>query len=468
MATTVLPLQPDSFTATRTAAWRFGQFVFFLFALGVHAAAAVALRSHPILAGLHAAVVAAIGLWAAVRWAPASIAIVAAYVAGAEVLWRMVAAPTPWELGKYLISAIFAISLVRLGRSARWRLLPIVYLLAVLPSIFVVLGDAQIPTTRVIRMASFNLSGPLAVGMSAWFLSHVRVTPEVLRRISLAFITPVIAIAVITLVSTYTATDLSFSDESNLVTSGGYGPNQVSSVLAAGAFLAVVVLLVVRLDLPQRLLWFGVMLLLATQSAMTFSRGGLYSAVGGILLGTPYLLRNPGTRRRLGFVIFAAVLIGGVAILPRLQALTTGALTERYSDAEPTNRQGLVKDDLRLWGDHLLLGVGPGNAKELREIVHGSGHTEFTRLLAEHGLLGLVALLSMVAMSVSAAQRGRSSIDRGVAVALLGDSMISMAHAALRISLFGFLFGFAAADFQLTTDPERAQFEGDVEDDFAS
>ena len=59
--------------------------------------------------------------------------------------------------------------------------------------------------------------------------------------------------------------------------------------------------------------------------------------------------------------------------------------------------------DLDIFYDNLFIGVGPGQANILRE-KYGFGkkvaaHTEFSRMLAEHGILGLISLLILIGVS---------------------------------------------------------------------
>ena len=88
-------------------------------------------------------------------------------------------------------------------------------------------------------------------------------------------------------------------------------------------------------------------------------------------------------------------------------SVTEGAISQRYGISGGTYGQRMVLDlsgraeiykiDLAIFQDYLLSGVGPGNATQLRHIYgYGkiiSAHTEFSRMLAEHGLLGLFSLL---------------------------------------------------------------------------
>jgi len=399
------------------------------------------------LAGVHALIVFGVGIWAATRKPPVVVACVAAYIAGSEVLWRLMQAPVPYEIGKYSIVTLFGISLLRMGRRAKWQSLALVYFLLLLPSILVPLGDSQLGLDNIRMRVSFNLSGPLALSMSVLFLSQVTLTPSNFRRILVAYIGPSIALAVATLIATYTAKDLVFTGESNTITSGGFGPNQVSATLGIAAMFALLLAIDKKSTMWNKIVAAGSVLLLATQSAMTFSRGGLYVAALALLLGAPFLLSDRRMRRAFFGVCAVSGVAMAVAIIPRLQQFTGGALETRFSDSNPTNRGELIRDDLRIWFDHPILGVGPGGVKGHRDEVGGSGHTEYSRLLAEHGVFGFAALMTLCVMALQVLVKREDRVSHGLRITLLVASGLSMSTAAMRIALFALMFGLAHAHF---------------------
>jgi O-antigen ligase len=423
-----------------------------------HAALGMAIYSVPEIAGFHAVIVFGVGLHAVARKTPVTVTCVAAYIAGTEVLWRMVEAPLFYEIGKYSVCVLFALALLRMGSRARWRLLPLVYFLILLPSALLVLENARLGTHDVRKLLSFNFSGPLALCMSVWFLSQLKLTDSDLRRILLAFIAPSIAVASATLLATYSAQDLVFTSESNLATSGGFGPNQVAQTLGIAAMLSFLSAIDRTIPLRVRAVYAAAVVLLAMQSAMTFSRGGLYTAALALIAGAPFFLS--ARRMRQGFVAMCAFAIAAAAVvvIPHLQTFTSGALRARFSDTDPTSRIALIRDDLRLWAQHPVLGVGPGAAKEHRETVRGSAHTEYTRNLAEHGVFGLISLLALAAMFVQALLAPGDRATRGLRVALLAASALSMTTAAMRIAAYPFMFGLAHAR-QQTLGRERSGLE---------
>lgn len=415
--------------------------------LAMHASLALLMRDHPALAKVHAFATLAVGLWGALRWPLARVACVAGYIMGAEVLWRMSSAPIPWEFAKYSIVLVFVVALLRNARNTRWGPLPLLYFVLLTPSIFLVGADHTISTRNALQMVSFNLSGPLALCVSVWFFSHVSLDDTELRRLIIALLCPIAGIGAIALVSTYSASDLTFTDESNLVTSGGFGPNQVSAVFGLGVLGSLLVVVDEKVRGSTRVLLLALALLLGAQSAMTFSRGGLYTVGGAIAASGIFLLRDNRTRRAVLFGSpFLAVLVAAV-LIPRMESLTGGALADRFSDFNPTHRQEIALEDFRIWRENPLLGVGPGMAKRLRQTQFRVAHTEYTRMLSEHGALGVLAILCLLAIAFLS-QRGQRYIrGRGLAIAFSMWSLLAMLHIGMRIAAVGVVFGIAAARF---------------------
>jgi O-antigen ligase len=249
-----------------------------------------------------------------------------------------------------------------------------------------------------------------------------------------------VGVAAIALYGISTAIDLTFSKNSSLATSGGFGPNQVSAALGLGALLALLVILVRKVDLRTRFLVLVAMLYLAVQSALTFSRGGLYNAVGAALFASVYFMRDAQTRARMLMVVPILLLLVNYAVLPQLDNLTEGALSERFKSVDTTNRAEILLAQLDVWREHPFFGVGPGQARSFAGAV---AHTEMSRLVAEHGLFGLVALILLLLGGARNLRRARTGSARAVVAASIGWSLLFMLNAGMRLSAPSLLFGLS-------------------------
>jgi len=427
---------------TRAHSPVFGIFAFF----AAHVPLALLMKQFAAVGVLHAFATLAVGLWfTTFKSRPERVAYIAAYITGAEVLWRMTQVPVFWEFGKYAVAALLIVSMV-VRRNLKAPILPLVYFTLLLPSVALTTSSMDFQEAR--NDLSFNLSGPFALMISAWFFSQIELSREKILRLFLVFIGPVVGIVSIAAFSTLTAQELRFGG-SNFVTSGGFGPNQVSAVLGLGALAAYLYAMDQRVAFNIRLLTLAILVVLATQSALTLSRGGLYVAGASAMAASLFLIQN--TRSRMRFLVVAASLsfLAYYIVLPRLDALSKGGLKTRFESTKLTGRDLLAGAELRAWKENPLLGLGPGRAESYRNRDRHSfaSHTEYTRLLAEHGVLGFEALFILLVMAVVNLRRPNTPDNRALIVASLVWSLLFMAGNAMRLVAASFMFGLTFVNF---------------------
>jgi O-antigen ligase len=258
----------------------------------------------------------------------------------------------------------------------------------------------------------------------------------------MASISGIACIAALGLVSN----EVSFGRASNFTTSGGFGPNQVASVLGLAALLAFLWQLQERITPALRVVLFAAILWFVAQSAITFSRGGLYfTGIAAAIAGVFYLGSRRG-RMRLSALAVAVVIVGGVGAA-KLDSYTSGRLSARFHDTDMTGRDLVVRSDVEAWKENPLFGVGPGQllASRREQRMAGTAHTEFSRLLADHGTLGLGAVIVLVAMLGLRFLRAKSAEERAVVLALSAWSVLFMAVNAMRLVAPSYIFGLACA-----------------------
>ena len=408
--------------------------------LAAHAPLALAMASAEVVSTVHALLTLVVGLlWAGSGRKPERVAYVGAYIAGAEVLWRMTDARVFWEFGKYATALLFLVALFRTGRSLRPPAIGI-YFLLLLPSAIFTLLDYDFYQAR--RELSFNLSGPFALTICVFFFSQLVVTRLSLVRLFLALLAPVIGMGAIALSGTLSVASLAaLSGSSSSATSGGFGPNQVSAVLGLGVLFAFFLIQESGLPAFLRALIFLLMIGLAAQSALTFSRGGLYMAGGAAVAASLFLMKDGTSRLKLLVVAALCFAAAKYVILPRLDAVTGGSLVARFEDVGLTGREEIAAVDLEVWGENPILGVGPGQSRLYRGGMHA--HTEFTRALAEHGALGLLALLLLLYCGWKAFREKRTARGRALSAAFIVWAMLFLGVNGMRLVAPSFAFGLA-------------------------
>lgn len=419
-----------------------------------HIPLALAMRQYPQVATIHALGTLLVGMrWAITKGAERNTAYVAAYITGAEVLWRMTQADVVWEFGKYATSIILITSLLRNGR-LRMPLLPVLYFALLTPAIVPTVMEDYFGIEQIRQFLSFHLSGPFALVVCAWFFSHVEFTLAQFERLLVTLIAPTLSIAFITLFSTMTAANLTWSTHSNFVSSGGYGPNQVSAALGLGTLVSLLFLLKSQSRTYLKIMAFGAMVFFAIQSAMTFSRGGLYGAAGAALVAIYYMSRDRQARLKVVFVGVVTVLLAAFVVLPSLESITGGKLSARFENTSTTGRSQIVESDLDLWAEHPIFGVGVGMSF-YRESGWKDAHTEFTRLLAEHGSFGFLALVLLLVGGWQKLRAAETPKGRAIMAALVAWSLLFMLDKAMRLVAPSFTFGLAFATLEATSFANR-------------
>lgn len=281
----------------------------------------------------------------------------------------------------------------------------------------------------------------------------------------LALVAPPIAMATIALNSTLTAEVIQFSIESNFLTSGGFGPVQVSSALGLGMVSCWLYILGEKRWSPRIILVAALLLWLLTQTLLTFSRTGTYSGLLAIAATFPWAWRSttaglPNASRTL-FLLFLLCTIALYAIVPRLDGFTGGTLTVRYTETTTSNRVDIAKLQLQVWREHLISGVGAGRSNiELAQFFgyRVASHSEITRLLTEHGLFGLGALLLLVGSIASRLWALPRGLFKVMMIALLVCTAINTQSNGFRVAAPALIFGLA----WLTGPPNSETQDGEL------
>jgi O-antigen ligase len=411
--------------------------------LAVHGPLAIAMRQSPRLATAHALGTLLLGTWWACNSRLELVAYVGAYIGAAEVLWRMCRCELPWEFGKYATCLVFIIATVR-SRPAGLPVLPILYFALQLPSIGLVVGNPDLHQLR--SDLSFYLSGPFSLMVIALFYGRLVATRDEIARHFLVFLGPACGIASVALFRIATSTSLRMIGGSNSATSGGFGPNQVSAVLGLGSMLALLCTMTVGRNLVLKVFLVGLSLALAGQSMLTFSRTGLYCACGSLLVASVFSGRDLRAALRLVAVLGVTAMAFYFAVFPLLSNFTNGGIAKRFADTNSTGRDQLMLADLELWRTNPIFGVGPGASLEAHVLLHGealASHSELTRLLAEHGVFGLVALVSLLVTACGNCLRAPVGLPRIVIISLAAWGLLYMFSNGMRIVTPSFVLGLS-------------------------
>jgi O-antigen ligase len=249
---------------------------------------------------------------------------------------------------------------------------------------------------------------------------------------------------------------INFGGESTSSTTAGYGTNQVSTILGVGFFIPMIFYLMKRRLFPHNILNIAITLLFLFRSMLSFSRGGVYVPTFAIVVPFLILKKDISPRQYLKHTIIGLFIIVGVFIYTN--QITHDALSERYliqkeeetGEGEnkllneyTTGRWEIFLIDLKIWQAHPVFGQGVGISK-FQHPNQAAAHIEFSRLLAEHGFLGLVLAVGLfIWLPLKEIKKRTTNQERIWTLALFLLSILSTFHAATRTLVPVILYGAA-------------------------
>lgn len=375
----------------------------------------------------------------------------AAYYVCMEVLLRMTGGNILWEAGKYGAIFLLGIGLLSERLVRPWPKKYLLYFLLLLPSLLVVnFPDLQIAREEV----SFNLSGPFLLALSAIYFYNRMLSGNDAMKIFRNALLPLLTLLVYLILVTPNLEDIEFGTESNFQASGGFGPNQVSTVIGLAIFLLMVGLFYKAYLINSLLVDILFMGLFVVRGLATFSRGGMIGAViGGIILMgyTAVASRRPSVYAAIfSFLLFAGGL--GAIVWNYVNEQTEGRLEYRYEGKNyltgkqkdlTSGRTDIMLSELSLFYQNPIFGIGPGMGTLLVTNKAGRAahsHSEYTRLLAEHGAFGILALLILiVAPLIQIFKLPRA--HRPLPMAIFVFVLFTLSHSAMRLAIPGFFYG---------------------------
>ena len=326
--------------------------------------------------------------------------IFASYLVGMEVALRAVGGTVLWEYGKYsTIFLLFTGMVVENLKFLRINVLSLTYFTCLLPSVALM---PDVPFKYLRQMISGNLSGPLCL-----FISFIYFRQRILNNKNITNIFKCLNLPIITLIGLILARapaieNIAFASEANFQLSAGFGPNQVSTVL--GLPLVIVALSkVFNLKLYSIQIFDYLFVVISTGLAiLTFARGGVIAPV--CILAFLFIISGRIKRYRLNYKQIFYLLLVLFGLYNFSSNFTKGLLDQRYLNLASivnqdkgtiSGRAKIMALDLEIFRDYPLMGVGPGAAHHLRwRYGYGqtvAAHSEFTRMLAEHGLFGAIS-----------------------------------------------------------------------------
>ena len=380
------------------------------------------------------------------------VAVYSAYLVSLEIILRMTKASVFWEFGKYGVIFFIMLGFI-INREKKYKISPLMffYLLFLIPSLMLTLQNQSFELWR--RTISFNLSGPMTLFISSIYFRYRTINKIELANIFRMFMLPLVSLIIIILIRAPSFEDIEFTTEANFQLSGGYGPNQVSSILGLGIFI-IALSKILSLKLFFNMMEYTLLGFSSILGYLTFARGGMLSAIISIMTIALVAAGKKGRKTlragKIFYIIAMLIIFWNIGV-----NFSEGMMQDRYrslfeiSDTGNLSGSGrivIMLIDLEIFYDNIFFGVGPGQANQLRKD-YGYGklvtaHSEFTRLLSEHGLLGLLSILCIIVMTLIDFRK-RNTEEKCIQLGMALLALLTMSHSAMRLAMPGFIFGLA-------------------------
>lgn len=329
---------------------------------------------------------------------------ICAYIVGSEVFLRMTEGNPSHEFGKYGVFAFLLIGIIYSGFSK--NAIPyLFFIIILLPSVLIANETVDL-NVEFRKKIVFNLSGPICLGLASIYTFGKRISMNEIGNILLMMGLPIISTAAYVNLFAPSIKDGLKGTGSNTLLSGGFGPNQVATIFGLGMFI-----FFTRVILYSRTkIMFVTNMIIAFyvsyRGFLTFSRGGMVTGFGMIAIFIFFMYINSAYRGKVKLNYMIILITSVMAVTWLYTSIKTeGLIEKRYTNRDAfgkekkdvlTGRGELAEDEIQMFLDNPFFGIGVGKGTDIRTEKMGyltASHDEITRMLAEHGALGILGLM---------------------------------------------------------------------------
>ncbi|MEX0996701.1 MAG: O-antigen ligase family protein [Flavobacteriaceae bacterium] len=372
----------------------------------------------------------------------------AAYITGAELFFRMTGGAFFYESGKYLV-ILFLLMGIFLNGTSKKTIPYWIYLFLLVPGVLFSAMNLNYDT-NIRTTIAFNISGPVTVGIVGIYCFYRKISAKRIHHIFLAILLPIITLTFYLFVYTPSIRDSLSGTASNFAASGGFGPNQVATIMGLGAIILFIRLFTIKSRLVNIIDLF-LLAFVCYRGLVTFSRGGMISAlICCVAFFIIYFYMSDALTKAKLLPKIVGIL--GILFITWLftSIQTLGLLDKRYNNQDAagrvkqdvtTGRAELMATELDAFFGAPLTGVGIGKIKEYREEKTGvsiATHNELSRLISEHGVPGLIALFILVVSPLFYWLAYKPSV---YFFAFYFFWLLTISHSSMRLAASGFIYG---------------------------
>ena len=374
-----------------------------------------------------------------------------AYLVGSEIVLRMTDGNPVYEFSKFGVMIFILVGVYFTGISKNaipyW-----VFLLLLIPS--VILTSTELNYAISLRKEiSFNVSGPVCLGICSIYTYNRKVTIAQINNILLCIGLPIISCIVYLILFTPNLRDIITGTDSNALTSGGFGPNQVSTILGLGMFIFVSRLMLLSQTKYLFIINLILTIVITYRGFITFSRGGMITGfiMIAVLIVVSYFFISKFKKIRIMLMI-SFVMLAFFAAWSYSSDQTNGMIDKRYANKDAagrvkednlSGRTELAEDEIETFLKYPILGIGVGRNMEQRYQRTGEiivSHNEVTRMIAEHGSLGILGLMILFITPLILYIDNKYNI---YLLCFLAFWLLTINHAAMRLAAPAFMYSLS-------------------------
>lgn len=434
----------------------------YLFVLGLHVLLAFVIYAIPFLSKVYGLLIPFFGtiLLINTRNKNNEALLIAAYVVGSEVLLRMTSGNIAHEIAKYEVIYFLVLGMFFSGTSKK-SILYLLFILLLLPGVYIganVLGS-EVDVRKAIL---FNILGEVTLFVSAIYCYQRKVSLQQLEYIIKGLALPIVSILTYLFLYTPSIKDVITGTQSNFETSGGFGPNQVSTILGLGMFCFFALLVIFSKTKKMQIVHLILLIVASFRGIVTFSRGGVFTAIAMIaaFIFILYWFANTKAKNLIVVLSVSAVLLGG-GVWSYSVMQTGGMIENRYANKDARGREKedklggreqIAETELKMFMENPIWGIGVGKNKEYREEMTGivaASHNEITRLLAEHGFFGIGAFLILIVTPFLLYFNNKEHI---FLLSFFIFWLLTINHAAMRIAAPAFIYALTLLKVQFVDE----------------
>ncbi|MGL2964064.1 O-antigen ligase family protein [Flavobacterium sp. RSB2_4_14] len=376
---------------------------------------------------------------------------VAAYIVGSEVFLRMTGGNLLYEFSKYGVMIFLALGMYYSGFSK--NAIPFwIYLILLLPGVIVATETLNLESDLRTSLA-FNISGPACLGIASIYTYNRKILFSQLNNLLLTLGLPIISTTVYLILFTPELKTILVGTGSNLATSGGFGPNQVATVLGIGMFIFFTRLILASKTKLLFIINLIILFNIVYRGLVTFSRGGILTGFVMMALFLLMLYKNISSyaRSRL-YILFVFMFFAFALTWIYTSSQTGGLIDKRYANQDAkgrvkesqfTGREEIFQSEIDAFMDSPVFGIGVAKGLEIRKEKTGeivTSHNEISRTLAEHGTMGIIALLIVFITPIFLYLDNKQNI---YIFCFLIFWLMTINHAAMRIAASAFVYSLS-------------------------